>query len=151
VLGSWRVGGALACLSALPLPSRGHRHELAAAAQTTPAPRLAGLRLAPGRGLGLFHSSHLSHAARLEALAGAHPVGRSLTAPPRAAAVRADDGRLLATGPVPVGKVEQRGDLSLPIGAWLTADDLAIPNVELVEELAEEFTTDLRVARLPCV
>ncbi len=57
----------------------------------------------------------------------------------------------MAARPVAVGKIQQRRHLCLSIAAWLAADNLAIPNVELVEQLAEEFTTDLRVARLPCV
>jgi hypothetical protein len=92
LLGWWWVGIPPAGLPAPPLPC-GDWHELAAAAERALAVRLAGVRLAPGRGLVLPDGTYLSHAAGLEALLGAHPGGLLVGAPTarlRAAAARAD-------------------------------------------------------------
>lgn len=88
----WRWVGSVP--AGLPAPPRacGDWHELAAAAERALAVRLAGLRLAPGRGLVLPNGSYLSRAAGLEALLGAHPDGLAVGAPTarlRAAAARA--------------------------------------------------------------
>ena len=92
LLGWWWVGAAPADLPAPPLTC-GDWHEVAAAAERALAVRLAGLRLAPARGLVLPDGSYLSGAAGLEALLGAHPGGIPIGAPTarlRAAAGRAD-------------------------------------------------------------
>jgi len=90
----WRwVGAAPADLPAQPLHCRDW-HELAAVAERALAVRVAGIRLAPGRGLVLPDGSYVSRAAGLEALLGAHPDGLPVRAPTarlRAAAARAGD------------------------------------------------------------
>jgi hypothetical protein len=105
----WRwVGAAPAGLPVPPLVS-GDWHELAAAAERALVVRLAGLRLAPGRGLVLPGGAYLSRAAGLEALLAAHPdglpVGRP-TARLRAGAARA--GELLRRHGLPL-RVEWAG------------------------------------------
>jgi hypothetical protein len=110
----WRwVGDAPPELPAPPLAS-GDWHELAAAAERALAVRVAGLRLAPGRGLVLPDGSYLSRAAGLEALLGAHPDGLPVAAPTarlRAAAVRS--GELLRRHRLPLRVVWQSGRVAL--------------------------------------
>jgi hypothetical protein len=77
----WRWVGAVP--AGLPVPPLlcGDWHEVAAAAERALAVRLAGIRLAPGRGLVLPDGSYLSRATGLEALLGAHPDGLPVRAP----------------------------------------------------------------------
>jgi len=110
----WRwVGAAPADLPAPPLPCRDW-HELAASVERALAVRLAGLRLAPCRGLVLPGGSYVSRAAGLEALLGAHPNGLQVGAPSarlRAAAARA--GELLRRHGVPLRVAWEGGRVAL--------------------------------------
>jgi hypothetical protein len=110
----WRwVGEAPAGLPSPPLPCNDW-HELAAAAERALAVRLAGLRLAPGRGLVLPDGTYLSRAAGLEALLGAHPHGLPVgppTARLRAAAARAAE--LLRRHRLPLRVAWEGGRLAL--------------------------------------
>jgi hypothetical protein len=110
----WRwVGAAPADLPAPPLRC-GDWHELAAAVERALAVRLAGLRLAPGRGLVLPDGTYLSRAAGLEALLGAHPDGLPVSAPTarlRAAAARASE--LLRRHRLPLRVAWDRGRVAL--------------------------------------
>lgn len=111
---SWRwVGQPPPDLPATPLAC-GDWHELAAAAERALGVRLAGIRLAPGRGLVLPDGSYLSRASGLEALLGAHPDGLPFATPTgrlRAAADRA--GVLLRRYRLPLRVARERGRLTL--------------------------------------
>jgi len=99
----WRwVGAPPADLPAPPLPC-GDWHELAAAVERALAVRLAGISLAPGRGLVLPDGTYLSGAAGLEALLGAHPEGLPVARPTaRLRAAAAHAGELLRRHGLPL-------------------------------------------------